>query len=74
VPIFYSPLTSLNLFFIDNNVSVGVQKLKGIVSRDFMVCFLLSFDRSDISIHQEWVLLLLKVRFRIKFFDFRVWA
>jgi hypothetical protein len=37
--------------------------LKGIVSRDFVVCFLVSFDRSDISKHQEWVLLLLKVRF-----------
>jgi hypothetical protein len=48
--------------------------LKGIVSRDFVVCFLVSFDRSDISTHQEWVLLLLKVRFRIEFFDFRVWA
>jgi hypothetical protein len=32
---------------------------KGIVSRDFVVCFLVSFDRSDISTHQEWVLLLL---------------
>jgi hypothetical protein len=31
---------------------------------------LVSFDRSDISTHQEWVLLLLKVRFRIEFFDF----
>jgi hypothetical protein len=44
----------------------------GIVSRDFVVCFLESFDRSDISTHQERVLLLLKVRFRIEFFDFRV--
>jgi hypothetical protein len=39
-----------------------------------VVCFLVSFDRSDISTHQEWVLLLLKVRFHIEFFDFRVWA
>jgi hypothetical protein len=46
--------------------------LKGIVSRDFVVCFFVSFDRSDISTHQELVLLLLKVRFRIEFFDFRV--
>jgi hypothetical protein len=51
----------------------GVQ-FKGIVSRDFVVCFLVSFDRSDISTHQEWVLLLLKVHFCIEFFDFRVWA
>jgi hypothetical protein len=45
---------------------------KGIVSRDFVVCFLVSFDRSDISAHQERALLLLKVRFRIEFFNFRV--
>jgi hypothetical protein len=38
-----------------------------------MVCFLVSFDRSYISTHQERVLLLLKVRFRIEFFDFCVW-
>jgi hypothetical protein len=44
----------------------------GIVSRDFVVCFLVSFYRSHISTHQERVLLLLKVRFCIKFFDFRV--
>jgi hypothetical protein len=42
---------------------------KGIVSRDFVVCFLVSFDRSDIYTHQERVLMLLKVRFRIEFFD-----
>jgi hypothetical protein len=49
--------------------------LKGIVSRDFVVCFLVSFDRSNIYTHQERVLLLLKVRFRIEFFDFcvRTW-
>jgi hypothetical protein len=38
------------------------------------MCFLVAFDRSDISTHQEWVLLLLKVRFGIEFFNFRVWA
>jgi hypothetical protein len=47
-------------------------QFKGIVSRDLVVCFLVSFDRYDISTHQEWVLSLLKVRFRIEFFDFRV--
>jgi hypothetical protein len=46
--------------------------IKGIVSRDFVVGFLVSLDRSDISTHQEWVLLLLKVRFCIEFFDFPV--
>jgi hypothetical protein len=49
-------------------------RIKGIVSRDFMLCFLVSFDRSYISTHQERVLLLLKVHFRIEFFYFRVWA
>jgi hypothetical protein len=37
-----------------------------------VVCFLVSFDRSDISTQQERVLLLLKVHFHIEFFDFRV--
>jgi hypothetical protein len=37
-----------------------------------VVCLLVSFNRFDISTHQEQVLLLLKVRFRIEFFDFRV--
>jgi hypothetical protein len=45
---------------------------KGIVSRDFVVCFLVSIERSDISTHKECVLLLLKVRFHVEFFDFRV--
>jgi hypothetical protein len=54
---------------------LGVIKvIKGIVSRDFMVCFLVSFDGSDISTHQEQVLLLLKVHFHIEFFDFCVRA
>jgi hypothetical protein len=35
-----------------------------------MVCFLVSLDRSYISTHQEQILLLLKVNFHIKFFDF----
>jgi hypothetical protein len=56
------------------NASTKLMRIldSGIVSRDFVVCFLVSFDRSDISAHQERVLLLLKVRFRIEFFDFRV--
>jgi hypothetical protein len=48
--------------------------LKGIVSRDFVVGFLVSFDRSEVSTQKEQVHLLLKFRFRVKFFDFRVWA
>jgi hypothetical protein len=60
----------LSTFFYLQDLSV---LLKGIVSRDFVVCFLVSFDRSDIYTHQERVLLLLKVRFRIEFFDFCVW-
>jgi hypothetical protein len=47
---------------------------KGIVSRDFGVCFLVSFDRSEVPTHQERFHLLLKFRFRVEFFDFRVWA
>jgi hypothetical protein len=46
------------------------QKVKGIVSRDFVVYFLVSFDRSYISTHQERVLLILKVRFHIEFLIF----
>jgi hypothetical protein len=53
---------------------LSIKALKGIVSRDFVVCFLVSIDRSDISTHQEWVLMLLKVRFDVEFFDIRVWA
>jgi hypothetical protein len=34
---------------------------KGIVSQDFVVCFFVSFDGSDIYTHQERILLLLKV-------------
>jgi hypothetical protein len=75
---------SLNLYFNTLRRQVSLTKvvsyclnanfraIKGIVSRDFVVCFLVSFDRSDISTHQEQVLLLLKVRFRIEFFDFCV--
>jgi hypothetical protein len=56
-------------------LATAIQRsIKGIVSRDFEVCFLVSFDRSDISKHQEWVLLLLKVRFCVEFFDFRALA
>jgi hypothetical protein len=54
------------------SITATTVKLKGIVSRDFVVCFLVSFDRSDIYTHQERVLLHLKVRFRFEFFDFRV--
>jgi hypothetical protein len=63
--------TIVNLCKLKKSVS---EKFKGIVSRDFVVCFLVPFHRSHISTHQERVLLLLKVRFRIEFFDFRVWA
>jgi hypothetical protein len=43
---------------------------KGIVSQDFVVCFLVSFDRPDISKHQERVLLLLKSSFSYRNFRF----
>jgi hypothetical protein len=37
-----------------------------------MVCFLGSFNRSEVCIHAERVRLLLKFRFRVEFFDFVV--
>jgi hypothetical protein len=46
------------------------KRFKGIVSRDFVVCFLVSFDRFYIFTHQERVLLLLKVRFVSNFLIF----
>jgi hypothetical protein len=50
------------------------EDIKGTVSRDFVICFLVSFDRSDVSTHKERVHLLLKFRFRVEFFDFCIWA
>jgi hypothetical protein len=51
----------------------STQWIKGIVSRDFAVCFLVSFDRSEVCIHAgACVRLLLKFRFRNEFFNFRV--
>jgi hypothetical protein len=47
---------------------VGALDVKGMVSRDSVVGFLVSFDRSEIHTHTERVRLLLKLRFRIKFF------
>jgi hypothetical protein len=46
----------------------------GIVSRDFVVCFLVSFDRYEVATHKERVHLLSKFRFCVVFFDFHVWA
>jgi hypothetical protein len=74
VPPFLGPSAHKHVMAGDSPTEYTVWELKGIVSRDFVVWFLFSFDRSDISTHQEWVLLLLNVRFRIEFFDFRVWA
>jgi hypothetical protein len=47
---------------------------KGIVSRNFLVCLLMSFDRCEVPTQKERVLLLLKFRFRVEFFDFRISA
>jgi hypothetical protein len=44
-----------------------IELLKGIVSRDFVVC-------AEVPIHKERVHLRLKFRFRVKFFDFRLSA
>jgi hypothetical protein len=42
--------------------------LKGIVSRDLNICFLVPFDRST---SDGALRLLSKIRFRVEFFDFR---
>jgi hypothetical protein len=47
---------------------------KRIVWRDFVVYLLVSFDRSEVPTHKERVHLLLKYRFRVEIFDFRVSA
>jgi hypothetical protein len=44
--------------------------IKGIVSRNFVVCFLVPFDSSEVPTHSELVHLLFKFRFRVKFCDF----
>jgi hypothetical protein len=43
---------------------------KRIVSRDFVVCFLVSFARSEVPTHTECVRLLLKLHFCFELFDF----
>jgi hypothetical protein len=48
--------------------------IKGIVSRDFFICFLESFDRSEVFTHMEPVRLPLKFRLRVEIFDFLVSA
>jgi hypothetical protein len=53
---------------------ITLKKFKGIVSRDFVVCFLVSFDRSEVPTHKERAHLLLKFRFRVEIFDSRVSA
>jgi hypothetical protein len=67
--------------FVKKNSRIrGAQKptdrrqFKGIVSRDFVVCFLVSFNRYEVPTHMECVLLLLKFRFRVEFLDFCISA
>jgi hypothetical protein len=48
--------------------------LKGIVSRELVVCSLVSFYRSEVPTHTDRVRLLVKFRFRVEFLDFRVSA
>jgi hypothetical protein len=47
---------------------VKLYLLQGIVSRDFMVCFLVSFNRSEVSAHKKRVYLLLQFHFCVEFF------
>jgi hypothetical protein len=49
---------------------ISVYPFKGIVSRDFVVCFLVSFDKSHISTYQEWVLFAFKSSFSCRIFRF----
>jgi hypothetical protein len=56
------------------NYPVNNLKFKGIVERDFVVRFFMSFERSEVPKHKERVHLLLIFRFRVEFFDFRVSA
>jgi hypothetical protein len=39
-----------------------------------VVCFLVSSDGSEVPTQKDRVHFLLKFRFRVEFFDFRVWA
>jgi hypothetical protein len=47
---------------------------KEIVTRDFVVCFLVSFDSYEVPTHSELVHLHFKFRFCVKYFNFRVSA
>jgi hypothetical protein len=62
-------LHRISLAILGTSMSV---LLKVIVSRDFVVFFCMSFDRSEVPTHEERVHLLLKLRFRVECFDFRV--
>jgi hypothetical protein len=44
--------------------------VKGIVSRDLQICFLVPFDRSKVPTPYRTVRLLFKSRFNVLFFDF----
>jgi hypothetical protein len=46
--------------------------IKGIVSRGLHICFLVSIESSEDPTPYGAVRLLLKFRFRVDFFDFRV--
>jgi hypothetical protein len=39
-----------------------------------VVCFLVSFDKSEVSTYTECISLFLKLHFRVEFFDFHVSA
>jgi hypothetical protein len=52
----------------------GRRQFKGTVHEILQYVFLVSFDRYDVPTPMELVLLLLKFRFRVEFFDFCVSA
>jgi hypothetical protein len=55
------------------SASLSVE-FKGIVSRDFVVCILVSFDRSEVPTHTKSLRLPLRFRLHVEFFDLRVSA
>jgi hypothetical protein len=61
----FQSLTTLSVkkFLLGSKVPFLLKTFEGIVSRDFVVCFLVSFDRSEVPTHKERILLLLKFNF-----------
>jgi hypothetical protein len=70
--IFFIHMLKLSHVHYGISVSRG-QQFKGIVSRDFVACFFVSFDRSEVCIHAERVRLLLKLQNLLLSWRFACW-